>query len=108
MSRGSIGWLRPGMRIKRWSGLAVLAILFGMLGIAFLNHGQAVDMLGPANRLLHWISLHGGLSLVEGDGGTWLGLLFVLLSASIMALAATRLVQSISSAINPEGAPGSL
>ena len=108
MRNGSGRWLRPGMRIKRWVGLIGIGLCVAALGIAFLNHAHPVDILSPANRLLHWIGRRGGLALVEGEGATGLGVLFTLLGLSLVGFAVTRLLHSITSALNPGGSPESL
>jgi uncharacterized cofD-like protein len=104
----SFRWLAPGMRIKRWVGLAAIGFFIALFGVAIRGHGQPVDVLYPVNQLISGINERWHLHLAEGPRATWSGNFIGLAGIAIILLATTRLVQSVSSAINPGGTSASL
>jgi uncharacterized cofD-like protein len=108
MNRGPIRWLFPGMRIKRWLGLAAFGFFVALFGVALRNHAQSVDVLYPVNQLILGIGRRWHFAIFEGEAGKWSGTFIGLAGIATVLIATTRLVQSISSAINPGGTSASL
>lgn len=101
-------WLIPGMRVKRWLGLAVLGLGVILLGAALLNHGRPADIFSLPNRLLRWGAERWSLSLTDGMEALVGGLVLILFGCAVLVFASIRLSQSLSTALNPTGRAGSL
>jgi uncharacterized cofD-like protein len=96
------------MRVKRWLGLAMLGLGIIGLGIALLNHGRPIDALAYANRLVDYLADRFGVPLEEQSPWLWFGLGSTVLGIFLFFFSIGRLWNTVTTALVPEGAPGSL
>ncbi|MEA3402905.1 MAG: YvcK family protein [Armatimonadota bacterium] len=85
--RRALGWLHPGLKVKRWLALLTLglaALSFGTLLIANLTVFDLMGSLGGPQR------------------ATAVGIAAVILGLAAVAVALRQLVRSVASALHPE------
>jgi uncharacterized cofD-like protein len=103
--RTSLKWLYPGMRVKRWVSLGFGGLLVFLVGMGVII--QTHEGLGKplAVRVASWLlnDMHIGL-LRPGH----LGVLLTLIGAGVCFFAMGKLIQSLTSVLDPEMAPGGL
>ncbi len=103
--RTSLKWLYPNMHVKRWVALGFVGLLLFMIGTGVII--QAHEGVGKplAVRIADWLihDVHIGL-LRPGH----LGVLLTLVGASVCFVALGKLIQSLTSVLDPEMAPGGL
>jgi uncharacterized cofD-like protein len=99
----SLKWLYPGMHVKRWVGLGFIGLLTFLLGAGVMNqvHKQGEPL---SVRSARWLITHVHLGIRPGT----LGLLLTLLGAALCLFALGKLIHSLTSALDPEMAPGGL
>lgn len=99
----SLKWLYPGMGVKRWVSLGFVGLLLFLIGAGVIL--QAHRGSPPlAVRVARWIiqNVHAGIR-----PGT-LGLVMTFGGAALCLFALGKLIHSLTSAIDPEMAPGGL
>lgn len=103
--RTSLKWLYPNMHVKRWVALGFVGLLLFMIGTGVII--QAHEGVGKplAVRIADWLihDVHIGL-LRPGH----LGVLLTIVGASVCFVALGKLIQSLTSVLDPEIAPGGL
>ena len=103
--RTSLKWLYPNMHVKRWIALGFVGLLLFMIGTGVII--QAHEGVGKplAVRIADWLihDVHIGL-LRPGH----LGVLLTLVGAGVCFVALGKLIQSLTSVLDPEMAPGGL
>lgn len=103
--RTSLKWLYPGMRVKRWVSLGFGGLLVFLVGIGVIM--QTHEGLGKplAARVAAWlISVMHVSPLRPGH----LGVLLTLIGAGVCFFALGKLIQSLTSVLDPELVPGGL
>jgi uncharacterized cofD-like protein len=100
----SLKWLYPGMHVKRWVGLGFIGLLMFLTGSGVINqvHKHSDSLLV---RVARWFIANVHLGRLHP--GT-LGLLLTLLGAGVCLFALGKLIHSLTSALDPEMAPGGL
>ena len=103
--RMSLKWLYPGMRVKRWVSLGFAGLLVFLVGMGVII--QTHEGVGKplAVRVAYWLihDMHVGL-LRPGH----LGVLLTVIGAGVCFFAMGKLIQSLTSVLDPEMAPGGL
>jgi uncharacterized cofD-like protein len=102
--RAAMKWLYPGMRVKRWIALGFCGLLIFLVGMGILSQAHAPGDLPMAARIADGIIRRVHLNLRPGG----LGLLFVSFGTALCILAFGKLLQSVTTALDPEIAPGEL
>ncbi len=97
-------WFHPGMHVKRWIALGFCGLLIFMLGMGIIIQvrGSRGDTL--AVRIADWVISHSHITQRPGIIGLILSIAGILLSLYAML----RLIVSLTSALDPEIAPGGL
>lgn len=97
----SLKWLYPGMRVKRWTLIAMLGVLVALLGIALMNPAESWDALLLPNRILQWFARFAHVRLTPGAVAHWTGLSLVAVGIGLLVFGFTRLVHSLTTAVFP-------
>ncbi len=97
-------WLHPGMRVKRWIGLGFVGLLIFLTGLAVLTQAHAPGHDSLSIRAARWLiaNVHVGIR------PSTLGLLATVAGLVLCLFAFGKLLQSLTSALDPELAPGGL
>lgn len=96
-------WLYPGMGVKRWVSLGFVGFLLFLTGAGVIL--QAHQGRPPlAIRVAQWITRNVHLGLHPAT----LGMVITLFGAALCLVALGKLIRSLTSAIDPEMAPGGL
>lgn len=101
-------WLYPGMRVKRWLGLALLGLLLILFGFAIFHHAQPVDVLAPVNALVRWIDQTWDPAALDPGPARWTGLILMVAGVGLVGFGIVKLVNSLTSALHPAGSGGAL
>jgi len=70
---GSLRWLVPGLRLKRWLACMIIGGLILVMGGALAMHGQSLDMLHLPNRAIRLIARRWPNIIEDEALATWLG-----------------------------------
>src|ERR1051326_3971499 len=97
----AIKWLYPGMRVKRWLMLALLGVGLALLGLALANHGRPLDLFHLPNLFWNWIGRVWNIREKSESAAGWAGFIISLLGLFTVVYAISRLVHSLTTAINP-------
>jgi uncharacterized cofD-like protein len=105
---GSVKWLYPGMRVKRWLLLSIFGVAVTLLGVALAYRDRPLDLLALPNQMWDALGrmLHMSFELWKPAG--WVGSLIAAFGALIVIFGLLKLTQSLTSALNPAGAAGNL
>ena len=103
--RMSLKWLYPGMRVKRWVSLGFAGLLVFMAGMGVII--QTHQGLGQplAVRMASWLLTDMHIDVLRPGH---LGVLLTLVGAGVCFFAMGKLIQSLTSVLDPEMAPGGL
>lgn len=94
----ALKWLYPGMRVKRWLTLAFLGVCCTILGLALANQGRPLDLFGIPNGFWRWI---GRVWQIRESAAGWTGFTISVAGIGIVVYAISRLMHSLTTAINP-------
>lgn len=104
--RTSLKWLHPGMGVKRWWALGFVGLLLFLVGTGIIM--QTHEGGGPtlAVRVAEWFIIHYAHFGMLKPGH--LGVFLTILGAIVCFFAMGKLIQSLTSVLDPELAPGGL
>jgi uncharacterized cofD-like protein len=102
--RNSLKWLYPGLRLKRWIALGFCGLMLFLVGMGVIIEVHAADSDPLAVRLAKGVIRHAHVGLRPGA----LGVLITVVGGCLCLLALGKLISSLTSALDPDIAPGGL
>jgi uncharacterized cofD-like protein len=103
--RNSLKWLYPGLRLKRWIAVGFCGLGLFLVGLGVIIEAHAADTDPLAVRVAKWVISH---LHIAGLRPGLLGVLITLIGAFLCLFALAKLVASLTSALDPDMAPGGL
>ncbi len=103
--RASLKWLYPNMHVKRWIALAIVGFLAFMAGMGVIIQAHEGLDKPLAVRFADWLIHHAHVGALRPGQ---LGVMLTVIGASLCLIALARLIQSLTSVLDPEMAPGGL
>ena len=100
----SLKWLYPGLRLKRWIVVGFCGLGLFLIGMGVIIDAHAADSDPLAVRVAKWVVRHSHVGLRPGE----LGILITLMGGFLCLFALGKLIASLTSALDPEIAPGGL
>jgi uncharacterized cofD-like protein len=97
-------WFHPGMRVKRWILLGFIGLITFMLGMGIIIQAGGSRRETRAIRIAIWVIEQTHIQARPGV----IGLVFSLIGIVFCLFALLRLILSLTSALDPELAPGGL
>lgn len=102
--RNSLKWLYPGLRLKRWIAVGFCGLGLFLVGMGVIIESHAADSDPMAVRVAKWVIRHSHVGLRPGA----LGILITCMGGFLCLFALAKLIASLTSALDPEIAPGGL
>ena len=103
--RASLKWLYPNMHVKRWIALALVGFAAFMVGMGVIIQAHEGLDKPLAVRFADWLIHHAHVGALRPGQ---LGVMLTVIGASLCLIALARLIESLTSVLDPEMAPGGL
>ncbi len=103
--RTSLKWLYPNMHVKRWVALGFIGFLAFMVGMGVIIQAHEGLDKPLAVRFANWLIKHVHIGLLRPGQ---LGVMLTVVGASLCLIALAKLIESLTSVLDPEMAPGGL
>ena len=103
--RASLKWLYPNMHVKRWIALGFIGFLAFMAGMGVIIQAHEGLDKPLAVRFADWLIHHAHIGVMRPGH---MGVLLTVIGASLCLIALAKLIESLTSVLDPEMVPGGL